>query len=407
MTEILLAVALFTGVVLVLVLLILAARAWLLPSGEVALQINDDAPIPVPAGARLLDALADRGLFLPQACGGMGTCGLCRVRILSGAAPLLPVEAERISRRGAAHGERLACQLLLRGDLHVELPDEVRGVRTFQARLRSGRQVAPLLKELVFELAPGETMAFQAGAFVQVTCPPFDLRYADLDVPAAYEAEWTRMGIASLSASSGESLTRAYSLANYPGEGNIVMLLVRLALPPPGAAADIPPGRVSSWLFGLCPGASVSLSGPFGHFHAQENDREMVFLGGGAGMAPMRSHILTQLRVRHSARPISFWYGARSLSDLCYAELFDELARTHANFRWTAALSEPRPEDAWHGAVGFIHQVAHDEYLASHPAPETCDYYLCGPPVMMSATVGMLASLGVERENIFCDEFGG
>jgi Na+-transporting NADH:ubiquinone oxidoreductase subunit F len=406
MMEILLAVLVFTGVVLLLALLILAARAWLLPSGEVLLRINEEPGVPAQAGGRLLDALGDGGLFLPQACGGKGTCGLCRVRVLSGGGPLLPVERERIPRQAAAHGERLACQVTLRQDVHVELPAEVLGVQQFRATVRTARQLAPLLKEIVLDLPSDQTMDFSAGAFVQVTCPAFQLCYRDLDVPEAYRSEWARMGLPALEAAAAEPVTRAYSLANYPGEGHIVMLLVRLAIPPPGASPDIPPGKVSSWLYGLRPGEEVLLSGPHGHFFAEESEREMVLLGGGAGMAPMRSHILAQLQAPGSHRTLSFWYGARSRTDLVYADLFEQLAREHERFRWTPALSEPRAEDEWTGAVGFIHQVAYDTYLSKHPAPEECVYYLCGPPVMLAATLRMLDSLGVERENIFCDDFG-
>ncbi|MHC5010947.1 MAG: NADH:ubiquinone reductase (Na(+)-transporting) subunit F [Planctomycetota bacterium] len=407
MTEILLGVALFTAVVLLLSAVILWARAWLLPPGEIQITINDVEPFLVPAGGRLLQALVDHGLHLPQACGGVGACGLCRVRVLSGGGPILPVEREHISRRHAARGERLACQVPLRTGLEIHLPAAILGARKYTCTVRSTRQVAVLMRELVLDLPADASMDFRAGAFVLVTCPPFQSSYRDLDVDDAYRAEWERMGIRRLEAGASEPVTRAYSMANHPGEGPIVMLVVRLAIPPPGAPDTVPPGKVSSWLFGLRPGEEVTLSGPHGHFVAEESDREMVFVGGGAGMAPLRAHILAQLEHLHARRAISFWYGARTTKDLFYVDVFDGLARRHENFRWTAALSEPAEDEPWDGPTGFIHQVAHDRYLAAHPAPEDCVYYLCGPPVMVRATMQMLHDLGVATDHIHYDDFGG
>ena len=407
MTEVLLGVAIFTAVVLCLAVVILAARACLLPRGTVRITINAGEPFAVRAGGRLLQALADRGLHLPQACGGVGTCGLCRVRVTAGGGPPLPVEAEHLARQYVAEGGRLACQVRLMGDLGLRLPESILGARSVACTLRSTRQVGVLMKELIFDLPPGSDFAFRAGAFVQLTCPPFRFGYRDLDVPLDYVQDWDRMGLWRLEAGTREPVTRAYSLANHPGEGGIVMLIVRLAIPPPAAPPDVPPGIVSSWLFALLEGDEVTVAGPHGQFFAEPGEHELVFLGGGAGMAPMRSHVLAQLEHLGTKRKISLWYGARSVRDLFYVELFDDLARRHDNFSWTPALSEPDPGGSWDGATGFIHQVAHDNYLAAHPAPESCEYYLCGPPLMIRATEQMLANLGVPRAHTHCDSFGG
>jgi Na+-transporting NADH:ubiquinone oxidoreductase subunit F len=329
------------------------------------------------------------------------------VEVVSGGGPLLPVERERIARAEAAQGARLACQVTVRGDLAVRLPDVVLGARRLECRVVSTRHVALFIREIVLDLPPGEAFPFEAGAFVQVTRPPGTLRFARFDVGEAFAGDWRRLGLLERTSSCEEATTRAYSLANAPTEGGMLLLDVRLALPPPGADADVPPGVVSSWLFGLRPGDRVPVSGPFGHFFARPGTREMVFVGGGAGMAPMRSHVVAQLEQHRTNRTITFWYGARSRRDLFYVETFDRLQREHPNFRWTVALSEPAPGDAWDGPTGFIHHVLHDRYLADHPAPEECEYYLCGPPVMVRAVTAMLDDLGVEPDSIFYDDFGG
>jgi Na+-transporting NADH:ubiquinone oxidoreductase subunit F len=401
-----LGILVFTSLVLTLVILILGARRLLVPSGPVTLSVNGERDIVTTAGGKLLHALSEAGLFVASACGGGGTCGQCRVRVLRGGDPLLPTEAGLISRREAAEGYRLSCQMAVRGDLAIELPREVFGVRRWHCRVRSNASVATFIKELVLELPPGEEVAFRAGGYVQVECPPYRASFRDFDIPADLRGDWDRYGLWRLEAGSRHRVTRAYSMANYPGEQGIIMLNVRIATPPPDHP-HVPPGIVSSWIFSLKPGDEVDIAGPFGEFFARDTGAEMIFVGGGAGMAPMRSHIFDQLERLDSRRRISFWYGARSRREIFYRESFDALAREHPNFRWHIALSEPQPDDGWDGHTGFIHKVLFDEYLKDHPAPEDCEYYLCGPPLMTAAVTGMLHGLGVEDDNILLDNFGG
>lgn len=407
MIESLLAVAVFTGVVLLLSLLILGARALLLPTGEVTVTINAERELRARASSKLLEVLAAGGIPLPSACGGKGTCGMCRVRVLSGAGPPLPVETDLLTRAERAEGVRLACQVTLREDLELRLSEELLGVRELVCRVRSNESVATFIKELVLELPPDEPFEFEAGAFVQLTAPPFRARFAELDIDARFRDEWEQLGLLGLEASSTRPTTRAYSLANKPDEQGLAVLDVRIATPPPGASPAVPPGIVSSWIFSLRPGDEVRMAGPFGNFQAEESSREMVFVGGGAGMAPMRAHVFDQLERLHTDRRISFWYGARSRRELFYVEDFDRLAAGHANFEWTVALSEPRPDDDWHGLTGFIHAVLRARYLADHPAPEECEYYLCGPPLMVASTRSMLDELGIPPEQVHFDDFGG
>jgi len=407
MQEIILGVVLFTAVVMLLVAFILAARSRLVPSGDVDLLINDERTLRVPVGGKLLTALGDAQLFLASACGGGGTCGQCKCRILEGGGSILPTEESLISKREAREGERLACQVTVKHDMKIIVPDEVFGVKQWTCKVRSNHNVATFIKELVLELPHGETLDFQAGGYIQIECPPYELDFKDIDVDAAFRDEWDHYRIWDLHASVKAPLVRAYSMANYPEERDIIMLNVRIATPPPTAWTKVPPGAMSSFIFGLKPGEEVQVSGPYGEFYARDTDKEMVFVGGGAGMAPMRSHIFDQLRRLKSTRKISFWYGARSKREMFYVEDFDGLAAEHDNFDWHVALSEPRPEDQWLGYTGFIHKVLYEEYLKDHPAPEDCEYYLCGPPVMNAAVIGILEDLGVERENIMLDDFGG
>ncbi|HKJ25469.1 MAG TPA: NADH:ubiquinone reductase (Na(+)-transporting) subunit F [Myxococcota bacterium] len=406
MIEILLGAGLFTGVVMLLVGLVLAARAWLLPRGEAAVQVNGERQVAAPRGEKLLGALIAASIPIPAGCGGKGTCGQCRVTVTAGGGPVLPTEASRLSRREIASGVRLACQLTVRDDLAITVPEDILGVQRWTCRVRSTRCVATFIKEIVFELPEGESVPPPAGRFVLVTCPPYRRSYRDLNVDPSVRDEWDRLDLWRHEASTDVPTTRAYSLANHPGEKGILMLIVRIATPPP-AVPDAPPGIVSSWLFDLRPGDTAEVAGPYGHFKVEEGDSELIFVGGGAGMAPMRAHILDQLVRQGTQRRISFWYGARSLRELFYADIFDRLAAEHPNFRWTVALSEPRSEDAWQGERGFIHEVLQRRYLAEHPAPETCDYYLCGPPMMVRAMRAMLDDLGVDPERIKADDFGG
>ena len=326
---------------------------------------------------------------------------------MSGEAPApLPTESARLARRELAAGARLACQLTVRGDLAIRVPDEIFGVRRWTCRVRSARCVGSLIREVVLELPEDETLDFRAGSFVQVTAPAYRARFRDFHIDASVRDEWDRLDLWRYQVESPAPTTRAYSLANPPQEDRIAVLLVRLATPPAGAPADVPPGIVSSFLFQVRPGDAVTVAGPYGHFFAGEGDREMIFVGGGAGMAPLRSHILDQLLRLRTGRRIGFWYGARNRRDLFYAEEFDRLQADHENFRWTVALSEPGPEDDWSGDVGFIHDVLYRGYLAEHACPEECEYYLCGPPLMAKATQAMLRRLGVPPESVHFDDFG-
>jgi len=406
MQEILLSVLLFTGILLVLTLLILWVRARLVPQGDVHISVNEELDLTVPAGNRLLGTLADAGIFVPSACGGGGTCGQCRVKVLDGGGSLLPTEASLISKREAAQGERLACQVAVAQDLKIRVSEAVFGVKQWECAVRSNDNVATFIKELVLELPAGETLDFRAGGYIQIECPAHELSYSTFDVQGEYREDWERFGLLELESVVKHSTMRAYSMANYPQENEIIMLNVRIATPPPNALGKVPPGVMSSFIFNLKPGDRVSVSGPYGEFFAKDTGAEMVFIGGGAGMAPMRSHIFDQLKRLHSDRKITFWYGARSLREAFYVEEFDQLAASHPNFSWNLALSDPLPEDNWSGPVGFIHEVLFDQHLRDHPAPEDCEYYMCGPPLMISAVTRLLDDLGVPEENVLFDDFG-
>jgi Na+-transporting NADH:ubiquinone oxidoreductase subunit F len=405
MLEIILGVVFFTLIVLALVMVILWAKTHLVPQGEVEIVINGQKTIKTPVGVKLLMALAENHLFISSACGGGGTCGQCRVKVLEGGGELLPTEASHISKREAKEGERLSCQVTVKQPMKIEVPEEVFGVKKWECTVRSNRNVATFIKELILDLPPGEVLNFRAGGYIQIECPPYHVKFSDFDIDEEYRADWDKYNLWRLESKVDEPVVRAYSMANFPLENTIIMLNVRIATPPPGL--DVPPGKMSSYIFSLKPGDKVTVSGPFGEFFARETDNEMVFVGGGAGMAPMRSHIFDQLIRLKSKRKMTFWYGARSLREAFYVEHFDKLQAEHPNFRWFLALSEPKPEDNWTGFTGFIHEVLYENYLKDHPAPEDCEYYLCGPPVMNAAVIKMLEDLGVERENILLDDFGG
>ena len=405
--EVLLGVGLFTAVVLVLVFVILVARSKLVATGDIKIVVNDEKELSVKPGGKLLQVLADSELFIPSACGGGGTCGQCRVRVLSGGGAILPTETSSINKRDAAEHYRLACQVAVKQDMAVQVPDEVFGVKRWETTVISNRNVASFIKELVLALPEGEELDFRAGGYIQIECPPHDLKFTDFDIEEEFRDEWDKYNLWRYESHVKEPVMRAYSMASFPLERTVVKLNVRIATPPPGADDSVPPGIMSSFIFNLKPGDKAVVSGPYGEFFAKDTDNEMVFIGGGAGMAPMRSHIFDQLIRKHSTRKISFWYGARSLKEMFYKEEFDELAAKNENFKWHLALSEPQPEDNWTGLTGFIHQVLLDEYLAEHPAPEDCEYYMCGPPMMNAAVIKMLDSLGVPPENIMLDDFGG
>jgi Na+-transporting NADH:ubiquinone oxidoreductase subunit F len=354
-----------------------------------------------------MQGLADADLFVPSACGGGGTCGQCRVRVLAGGGAILPTETSVINKRDAADHYRLACQVAVKQDMRVQVPDEVFGVKRYETTVVSNRNVASFIKELVVALPEGDELDFRAGGYIQIECPPHDLKFSEFDIDEKFRDEWDRYNLWRYESHVTKPEMRAYSMASFPLEKTVVKLNVRIATPPPGADNSVPPGIMSSYIFNLKPGDKTVISGPYGEFFAKDTNNEMVFIGGGAGMAPMRSHIFDQLIRKHSNRKMSFWYGARSLKEMFYADEFDELAANNDNFDWYLALSEPQPEDNWEGLTGFIHQVLHDEYLVKHPAPEDCEYYLCGPPMMNSAVIKMLDSLGVHKENILLDDFGG
>jgi Na+-transporting NADH:ubiquinone oxidoreductase subunit F len=405
MLEISLGVSLFTLIVLALVFLILFAKSRLVASGHVNIEINSEKTVQAPVGSKLLGALADAHLFVSSACGGGGTCAQCRVRILSGGGAILPTEETHITKREAAEGDRLACQVTVKQDMQIRVPEEVFGVRKWQCTVRSNDNVATFIKELVLELPAEEEVKFRAGGYIQIECPPYRLKFTDFDVADEYRGDWDRFDLWRYAVHNRAEVIRAYSMANYPDEKGVLMLNVRIATPPPGQ--QVPPGVMSSYIFNLKPGDKVTISGPFGEFFARETDNEMVFIGGGAGMAPMRSHIFDQLRRIKTNRKLSFWYGARSRREMFYVEDFDQLAAENDNFEWHVALSDPLPEDKWTGYTGFIHEVIYEQYLKDHPAPEDCEYYICGPPMMNAAVIKMLEDLGVERDNILLDDFGG
>ena len=401
-----LGVVLFTTIVMSLVFIILAARSRLVATGQVNIVINDEKTIHAPVGTKLLGALADARLFVASACGGGGTCGQCKVKVHEGGGVILPTETSHINKREAAAGERLSCQVMVKQDMRIEVPREVFGIKRWQCRVRSNRSVATFIKELVLELPAGEDLNFRAGGYIQIEAPPHRLDYADFDIPEKFREDWERFDLFKLHSVVEEPVMRAYSMANYPEEKGMVMLNVRVATPPP-RMPDVPPGIMSSYIFGLQPGDTVTVSGPYGEFFAKKTQAEMCFIGGGAGMAPMRAHIFDQLKRLNSARKMSFWYGARSRREMFYDDEFDALAAAHDNFSWHIALSDPLPEDDWQGYTGFIHEVLYENYLRNHPAPEDIEYYICGPPMMTQAVLKMLADLGVEQENILLDDFGG
>ena len=405
--EISIAVALFTVIVMALGLLILMARSRLVPSGNVTIGVNGERDLTVPVGDKLLNVLTAQELFLPSACGGGGTCGQCKVKVLEGGGDLLPTEKAHVNKRAAAAGQRLACQVSVAGDMEIEVPDDVFGVNKWECTVRTNDNVATFIKEFVLELPPGETINFRAGGYIQIECPAYRMSYRDIQVPDQFREEWERYQLFDLESVVENPDLRAYSMANYPNENDIVMLNVRIATPPPSAPAGTPPGIMSSYIFGRKPGDKVIVSGPYGDFFARDTDQEMVFIGGGAGMAPMRSHIVDLLLRIKTDRKITFWYGARSLREAFYVEEFDALTAEHENFAWHLALSDPLPEDNWTGLAGFVHDVLFDHYIKDHPAPEDCEYYMCGPPVMNAAVITMLDSQGVNRDNILLDDFGG
>jgi len=409
MDAILLGVGMFTFVVLVMVIILIIAKGQLVNSGKVRIVINGDETnaVEVNAGGTLLSTLADRKIFVPSACGGGGTCAQCLVKIHEGGGELLPTEEGHITRGMAKEGCRLSCQVKVKRDLRIEVPASVFAVQKWECEVVSNDNVATFIKEFKVRLPKGKKIDFVSGDYIQIEIPPHDVQYKEFEVAPKYREDWDKYNIWQYRSKTEETVERAYSMANYPAEGDdIVMLNVRIASPPP-RLPNVPPGKGSSYMFAQKPGDKVTISGPFGEFHIQKTKREMIFIGGGAGMAPLRSHIMRLLVTDKTDRTLSYWYGARSMREMFYVNDFDKLQAENPNFKWHVALSEPQPEDNWTGYKGFIHQVVLDEYLAKHPAPEECEYYLCGPPMMNSAVLKMLDSLGVDPENIRLDDFGG
>lgn len=406
--EIILGVSMFTVIVLALVLVILFAKSKLVSSGDVTISINgeDDKSVVASAGGKLLNVLADKGIFIPSACGGGGTCGQCRVHVHSGGGDILPTEEGHITKKEAKEGCRLSCQVAVKQDMDIELEPEIFGVKQWECEVISNDNKATFIKELKLKIPNGESVPFRAGGYIQIEAPAYELKYSDFDIDEQYRGDWNHFGFFDVEAKVDEPTIRAYSMANYPEEEGIIMLNVRIATPPPGRL-HLPAGKMSSYIFNLKAGDKVTISGPFGEFFAKDTDAEMVFIGGGAGMAPMRSHIFDQLKRLKTKRKMSFWYGARSLREMFYEDDYNMLAKENDNFEWHVALSDPQPEDDWTGLTGFIHNVLYEQYLKDHEAPEDCEFYMCGPPMMNAAVVNMLKDLGVEDENILLDDFGG
>lgn len=403
-----LAVVMFTVVVLMLVALLMVARRKMVPSGDVSITVNEDTSkvMKVSAGGTLLGALTDHKIFIPSACGGKGTCGVCEVIVKDGGGAILPTETGFISRKEAKHGCRLACQVKVKRDMRIEVPAEIFSVRKWNCKVLSNRNVSTFIKELMVELPPGEEVPFRAGGYVQISCPPHRLAYKDFDIEPEFREEWDKFDLWRFKSVVDEPVERGYSLASYPLEKGVLMFTIRIVFPP-NYDDKIPPGKMSSYLFNLKPGDTCTVAGPFGEFFARETGKEMCFVAAGAGMAPMRSHILDQLLRLKTTRKMTFWYSARNLSEVFYVDEFNKLQEEHPNFKWYIVLSEPRPEDNWTGPVGLVrHKALHHLFLAKHPAPEDVEYYLCGPDVMNKAVIRMCMEMGVDRENIMLDDFG-
>lgn len=406
-TTVLLGVVMFTVTVLFLVGVILFARSRLVSTGDVTILINDDPSkaIQVPAGGKLLNTLANKGIFLASACGGGGTCAQCRCRVIEGGGSILSTEEGHFSRGEIRENWRLSCQVAVKQDLKIEVPEDAIGVQRWDCEVISNDNVATFIKELNLKLPEGADVDFQAGGYVQLEIPPYEMKYSEIDVDEEYHGDWDRFKVWDNYSKVDETTIRAYSMANYPEEKGILKFNIRVASPPPGM--DVPAGKMSSYVFNLKPGDHLTVFGPYGEFFVQDTPAEKIWIGGGAGMAPLRSQIFDELLRKHSTTKMSYWYGARSLREMFYTEELDKLAAEHDNFEWHVALSDPLPEDDFDGHIGFIHQVVLENYLKDHPAPEDCEYYLCGPPPMTAAVLQMLEELGVEPENIRLDDFGG
>lgn len=403
--------AVFLIVTLVLVGVLLFAKEKLIPSGNVKLTVNGEKEIETPMGGTLLQALQGGNIFLSSACGGSGKCGQCRCQVVEGGGSILPTETSFFSHKEQLNHWRLSCQVKVKEDMQVQVPESVFGVKEWECEVISNRNVSTFIKEFVVKLPPGEHMDFKAGSYAQISIPKYEIKYADFDVDEQFRPAWDHFKLWPLVTKNDEPTTRAYSMASYPAEGDIIMLNVRIATPPfdrqHGGWQHVSPGIGSSYIYSKKPGDKVIMSGPYGDFHINETDAEMLYIGGGAGMAPLRAQLLHLFKTEKTNRKVSFWYGARSKAEIFYEEDFREIEREFPNFKFHIALSDPQPEDNWTGYVGFIHQVIYDNYLKDHEAPEDIEYYMCGPGPMSAAATTMLDNLGVSKENIFFDDFGG
>ncbi|NBC82062.1 MAG: NADH:ubiquinone reductase (Na(+)-transporting) subunit F [Bacteroidetes bacterium] len=411
-TVIVVSIAVFLTIILTLVLILLYARKKLSPQGEVTLTINEDKEVKVEPGSTILTTLSNSGVYLPSACGGGGTCGMCSCQVLEGGGSILPTETGFFTRKEQQENWRLGCQVKIRSDMKIQVPEEVMGIRKWECEVVSNKNVATFIKEFVVKLPEGETLDFKSGGYIQIDVPKFEVDFkTDVEVEDEYKEEWDKFGLWNLKLKNNEESFRAYSMANHPAEGNIIKLNIRIATPPwdrsKGGFMNVPPGLCSSYVFSRKPGDKVTISGPYGEFFIKHSEKEMLYIGGGAGMAPLRSHLFHLFHTLKTNRKVSYWYGARSKREIFYEEDFREIEKLFPNFEFHIALSEPRPEDKWDGPAGFIHQIIYDKYLGQHEEPEEIEYYLCGPPMMNDAVNKMLYDLGVPDEMIAFDDFGG
>ncbi len=401
-----LSLAVFAGIILALVLILEVAKAQLVPQGDITIRINGDKELKVKPGGTLLGTLAGEKVFLPSACGGGGTCAQCKCQVLDGGGDVLPTETGQLTLKERKANWRLGCQVRVKQDMEIQVPEEIFGIQKFPCKVRSNDNVATFIKELVLEIQDGKWLEFEAGGYIQIDIPKYNLSFREFDIGPRFKDAWDQFKLWDLNGKNDEDdIFRAYSMANHPAEGNIVMLNVRIATPPRGM--DVLPGIASSYIFNLKPGDDVTVSGPYGEFFIQPTQREMIYIGGGAGMAPLRAHLFHLFHTLKTDRKVSYWYGARSLNEMFYWDHFKKIEAEFPNFTFHLALSEPQPEDEWTGPTGFIHQVLKDEYLGAHDAPEDCEYYMCGPPPMVNAVMRMLDEMGVAKEDIHFDDFGG
>jgi len=410
-TIIITSIVFFLVVILLLVGILLYAKKKLTPSGSVTVDINDgEKVLEVEPGSSLLSTMSNNGIFLPSACGGGGTCGMCKCQVVEGGGSILPTETGFFTRREQQNNWRLGCQVKVRENLKIMVPEEVMGIKKWECEVVSNRNVATFIKEFVVKLPEGEHLHFKSGGYIQIDVPKYTCSFRDFDIDEKFRDEWNKYKLWDLSIKNTSETYRAYSMANHPAEGNIIMLNIRIATPPwdrqKNTWANVPPGICSSYIFSRKPGDKVTISGPYGEFFIQDTQNEMLYIGGGAGMAPLRSHLFHLFHTLKSGRRVSYWYGARSVREIFYEDHFRAIEKQFPNFRFTIALSEPQPEDNWTGPVGFIHQVIYDEYLKNHEAPEDIEYYMCGPGPMVNAVNKMLYDLGVEKKNIYFDDFG-